>query len=102
METKIKHLEFIQSVINRRASDSFRVKAGPWSSSPPCSSSRRGKTGSIPRPSASSRCSSCWGFDDYFLGQKRLYRAPYDQVRSMDTATVDFSMDVSKFRTDGE
>ena len=37
--------------------------------------------------------------DGYFLWQERLYRGPYDHVRTLDKDQVDFSMNVTPFRT---
>ncbi len=40
-----------------------------------------------------------WGLDGYFLWQERLFRALYDHVRVLAEDQVDFSMDVSSFKT---
>ena len=40
-----------------------------------------------------------WGLDGYFLWQERLFRALYDHVRSLEEADIDFSMDITPFRT---
>ena len=37
-----------------------------------------------------------WFLDGYFLRQERLYRALYDQVRSLSEENIDFSMDTTK------
>lgn len=39
-----------------------------------------------------------WGLDAYYLRQERLFRKPYDHVRT--TEKVDFSMDISPFNKD--
>ena len=98
MEAKYKHLEFIQGIINRLASDSFRMKG--WSvvlvsallvlmaredgSGPAC-------IGFVP-------VLVFWGLDGYFLWQERLFRDLYDHVRTMDASHVDFSMNVGAFQ----
>ena len=98
MEAKLKHLEFIQGVINRLASDSFHMKG--WSVVLVAAlfvlMSRQGSTnlaliGLFP-------VAAFWGLDGYFLSQERLFRTLYDHVRDQDTAAVDFSMDVKPFR----
>ena len=98
MESKLKHLEFIQGVINRLASDSFRIKG--WSVVLVAALfillAREGRVdflavGLVP-------VFFFWGLDGYFLWQERLFRALYDHVRTQDESAVDFSMDTSAFR----
>lgn len=38
-------------------------------------------------------CIVFWALDGYFLGQERLFRALYDEVRMMDEKLIDFSLD---------
>ena len=99
MESKLKHLEFIQGVVNRLASDSFRIKG--WSVVLVAALfillAREGRVdflaiGLVP-------VFFFWGLDGYFLWQERLFRALYDHVRTRDESAVDFSMDTSAFRT---
>ena len=93
VDRKIKHLEFIQGVINRLASDSFRLKG--WSvvlvSALFVLSAREGRllvsTAFVP-------VFVFWGLDGYFLWQERLFRALYDHVRVLGEDQVDFSMNV--------
>ena len=99
MESKLKHLEFIQGVVNRLASDSFRIKG--WSvvliAALFVLLAREDRVdflfiGLVP-------VLFFWGLDGYFLWQERLFRALYDHVRGLNERAVDFSMDTSAFRT---
>ena len=99
MEAKIKHLEFIQGVVNRLASDSFRIKG--WSVILVAALfvvlAREGRIesasiGLVP-------VLIFWGLDGYFLWQERLFRALYDHVRGMKETDIDFSMDTGTFGT---
>ncbi len=99
MESKLKHLEFVQGVVNRLASDSFRIKG--WSVVLVAALfvllAREGRIdilyiGLVP-------VFFFWGLDGYFLCQERLFRALYDHVRGLDECAVDFSMDVTAFKT---
>ena len=99
MEPKLKHLEFIQGVVNRLASDSFRLKG--WTvvliAALFVLLVREGRTelaaiGIVP-------VLLFWGLDGYFLWQERLYRALYDHVRGLEDHAVDFSMDTRALRT---
>jgi len=99
VESKLKHLEFIQGVINRLATDSFRVKG--WSvvliAALFVLLAREGRIEFAPIGFVV--IIVFWGLDGYFLWQERLFRALYDHVRSLDLDSVDFSMDSRAFRT---
>ncbi len=99
MEARVKHLEFIQGVVNRLASDSFRIKG--WAVVLVAALfvvlARDGRIesasiGLVP-------VIIFWGLDGYFLWRERLFRALYDHVRSMEETDIDFSMDINGFRT---
>ena len=96
-DRKIKHLEFIQGVINRLASDSFRIKG--WSvvlvSALFVLLAREGCTEFV--VVALVPVLAFWWLDGYFLWQERLYRALYDHVRTLENDSIDFSMNVSPF-----
>ena len=98
MDKRIKHLEMIQGVINRLATDSFRMKG--WTvilvSALLVLLAREGRVeftwiGIVP-------VLVFWGLDGYFLRQERLFRDLYDHVRYLDEEAVDFSMNTSMFR----
>ena len=96
-DRKIKHMEFIQGVINRLASDSFRMKG--WSvvlvSALFVLLAREGCTEFV--VVALVVVLAFWGLDGYFLWQERLHRVLYDHVRTLDNDSIDFSMNVSPF-----
>jgi hypothetical protein len=89
---KIKHLEFIQSVIARMASNSFFLKA--WSvtllAGLSALAAKDAKTGYI--LIAFIALVTFWALDAYYLGQERAFRGLYDQVRLSDAASIDFAM----------
>ena len=99
MNNKINHLEFIQGVINRLASDSFRMKG--WCVVLVAALfillAREGRIEFL--AVAWVPVVFFWGLDGYFLWQERLYRALYDHVRVLEEGEIDFSMDVSPFKT---
>ena len=99
MDRKIKHLEFIQGVINRLASDSFRMKG--WCVVLVAALfillARQGQVEFI--AVALIPVIAFWGLDGYFLWQERLYRALYDHVRALEEDKIDFSMNVSPLKT---
>ena len=98
MEAKLKHLEFIQGVINRLAADSFRMKG--WSVALAAALFvllARGENSKF-APMALVPVLIFWGLDGYFLWRGRLFRALYDHVRLLEENEIDFSMDADKFR----
>ncbi len=99
MEAKLKHLEFIQCVVNRLATDSFRMKG--WTvvlvSALFVLLAREERLELAPVVLAP--VVVFWGLDGYFLWQERLFRALYDHVRRLEDSEIDFSMDVGPFRT---
>lgn len=98
MESKLKHLELIQGVINRLASDSFRMKG--WTVVVVAAllvllarqnAFDAGYLALVP-------IAAFWGLDGYFLWQERLFRTHYDNVRTLPAEDIDFSMDVRAYR----
>ena len=99
MGAKLKHLEFIQGVVNRLATDSFRLKG--WTvilvSTLIVLLVREGRIEIA--PVALAPVIIFWGLDRYFLWKERLFRALYDHVRQLEHCEIDFSMDVRAFKT---
>lgn len=92
MESKLKHLELIQGVIDRMGSNSFRLKG--WAVVLVSAllilvaredASEAAFIGLVP-------VLVFWGLDAYFLRQERLYRTLYDHVRGIEPEAIDFSM----------
>ena len=95
MDRKLKHLEFIQGVINRLSTNSFLLKG--WSVilvsalfalSINNSNVRFIMLAYIP-------AIVFWGLDGYFLSLERIYRKHYERVRTKTPEEIDFSMDTS-------
>lgn len=99
MDAKLKHLEFIQGIVNRLATDSFRLKG--WTvvlvSALIVLLVREERIDIAPVTLAP--VIVFWGLDGYFLWQERLFRALYDHVRQLEASEIDFSMNVGPFRT---
>ena len=43
-----------------------------------------------------------WFFDGYFLSLERKYRGLYDKVRDLSEQQINFSMNISEFKTDAD
>lgn len=92
MENKLKHLEFIQGVINRLSTNSFLLKG--WSVvlvsalfalSAGNSNVRFVLLAYIPAV-------AFWALDGYFLSLERGYRGLYEDVRAREPENIDFNM----------
>lgn len=93
-----KHLELIQGVINRMASNSFHLKG--WSvvlvSALFALAGRDTKVYFVYL--AYLPAIAFWVLDGYFLWQERMYRKLYDAVRSVEDDKSDFSMNAYKYK----
>lgn len=101
MESKLKHLELVQGVINRMANNSSMLKgwavtlaSGIFVLSGRDSDKLYFLVAYIP-------IIFFWFLDAYYLLQERLYRSLYDKVRDTDADKIDFSLKatVQEFNT---
>lgn len=95
MESKIKHLEMIQGVINRMANNSFLLKGWSVILVSALFALAAKDTNIVFILLAYFPALAFWILDGYFLRQEKLFRKLYDKVRGLDEAEVDFSMDTS-------
>jgi len=98
MEQKIKHLEFIQSVVNRMAANSFLIKgwcitlvSALFALAAKDANVKYIIIAFIPVP-------VFWILDSYYLCQERLFRTLYDKIRVKEENLIDFSMDTSPYK----
>ncbi|MEY4568294.1 MAG: hypothetical protein RLY14_3264 [Planctomycetota bacterium] len=100
ISNKHKHLDFIQSAVNRMAGNLFLLKG--WSIT---------LIAALFALAAKDANKSYfviayfplfifWSLDGYFLSQERKFRALYDHVRTLDESQIDFSMDTKPFSND--
>jgi hypothetical protein len=96
-EENVKHLEMLQVIINRLASNSFLVKT--WSITIATATYGIAVNRSDWRISSigALAVSIFWIIDSYFLRQERLFRLLYDYVRSDIRAVPRFSMKTTRF-----
>lgn len=96
MEKKLKHLEFIQNVINRMASNSFIIKG--W-----CITLIVGLFALVEKEIIQNYILFSfipllffWFLDAYFLKKEKEYRELYDDVREKEEEEIDFSMKIEQ------
>lgn len=95
MEKRLKHLEMIQGVISRMASNSFSLKGWAVTLVAGIFVLAGKDTDKMYFLVAYLPIIVFWGLDSYYLLQERLYRALYDKVRQLSEEKIDFSMQVS-------
>lgn len=95
MEAKLKHLEFIQGVINRMANNSFSLKGWSVLLVSALFALAAADSNKLFIYLAYFPSVFFWILDGYFLWQERLFRKLYDKVRLLSEADIDFSMDTS-------
>jgi hypothetical protein len=95
VESKLKHLEFIEAVIGRMAGNSFLLKG--WSVT--LVAALFGLAGNEATPYlmvlAYYVVLVFWLIDTYFLWQEKLFRKLYESVCGKKVDEIDFSMDTS-------
>ena len=98
MVKTLKHLEMIQSVINRLANSSFFLKG--WTVIFVAAVLGFATKDSNPMYVwlAAIPTLSFWALDGFYLNQERLYRRLYDAVRQTEEDQIDFSMDTIPFK----
>lgn len=92
MEDKRKHLELVQGVINRMASNSFMLKGWAVTLVAGIFALAEKDTDKLYFLVAYVPIIIFWGLDAYYLLQERLYRSLYDKVRQTDENKIDFSL----------
>lgn len=99
VEKRIKHLEMIQAIITRMASNSFALKgwavtlvAGIFALSSKEADKLYFLIAYVP-------IIIFWGLDTYYLRQERLFRCLYNSVRVKSDTEIDFCMNTSEFKS---
>ncbi|MDD6211530.1 MAG: hypothetical protein PUB22_00020 [Clostridiales bacterium] len=95
MENKIKHLEMIQGVITRMASNSFALKGWAVTLVAGIFALAGKDVDKIYFLVAYIPIIVFWGLDSYYLMQERLYRSLYETVRKQKLEEIDFSMNAN-------
>lgn len=95
-ENKRKHLEMVQGVINRMASNQFLFKG--WSITLIAAIATFTAKGNSPSLMAIPIVATLlfWFVDAYYLMLERAFRNLYDDVRAKDEDDIDFKMAISK------
>lgn len=100
MDNKQKHLEFIQSAINRMASNLFLLKGWTITLIAALFALAVKDSKNVYFLIAYLPALMFWILDAYFLSQERRFRALYDEVRQREESQVDFSMDTAPYQSE--
>ena len=98
MENKRKHLEFIQAIISRMASNSFLLKGWCLTLVTALIALSLNDSNKCYILATYFPIVAFWVLDGYFLSQERLFRDLYDFVRSLDDETINFCMDTTPYK----
>lgn len=100
MDRKLKHLEFVQGIINRLSTNSFLLKG--WSVVLVAALFALSAAESVLAFVYLAYIPAVvfWGLDGYFLWQEQVYRELYDRIRRKEPDEIDFSMDTREVSTD--
>lgn len=98
METKLKHLEFIQQAINRMASNLFLLKGWTVTLIAAMFALAAKESKDFYFVLAYFPTLMFWLLDGYFLSQERRFRSLYDHVSKLEENAIDFSMDTQPFK----
>ena len=97
MESKLKHLELIQGVINRMAGNSFLLKGWSVTLISALFALAAKDSNQFFIYLAYFPCVTFWGLDGYFLWQERMYRKLYKKVSETAPESIDFGMNAKKY-----
>ena len=100
MESKLKHLELIQGVINRMAGNSFLLKGWSVTLVSALFALAAKDSNQFFIYLAYFPCVAFWGLDGYFLWQERMYRKLYKNVAETAPDSIDFDMNAKKFKSE--
>ncbi len=99
MENKRKHLEFIQAIVSRMASNLFFLRG--WTITLIAALLAlfiKGNGSNYVIYFLIILILVFWILDGYFLSQERLFRDLYNHVRKLKEEEIDFSMDISEYK----
>lgn len=97
MEQKIKHLEFIQTTINRMANNSFLLKGWTVTLTGGLLALTFEKTDRRFLDISIAILIVFWLLDSYYLAHERKFIALFNKVRKQSGDATDFSMDTTQF-----
>ena len=97
MDNKLKHLELIQGVINRMASNSFKLKGWAVTLASGIFALASKESDKMYFLITYVPVIVFWFLDAYYLWQERLYRTLYNDVRMKDENDIDFSLNAVSY-----
>lgn len=101
MDRKLKHLDFVQGVINRMGHCSFLLKGWSIILISGLFALAAKETNALFVYLAYLPAIAFWVLDGYYLYQERLYRRLYERIRLHEPDDIDFDMDAACFKGEG-
>ncbi|CAB5502998.1 hypothetical protein [Bathymodiolus thermophilus thioautotrophic gill symbiont] len=100
MESKMKYLGMIQSVISRMAGNSFLLKGWSVTLISALFALAAKDSNQFFVYLTYFPCIAFWSLDGYFLWQERMYRKLYQEVIKIEAGKIDFSLNAEKFKNE--
>jgi len=100
MESKLKHLEMIQGVINRMAGNSFFLKGWSVTLISALFALAAKDSNQFFIYLAYFPCLAFWSLDGFFLWQEKMYRKLYNEVAQKTPDSIDFDLNAEKYKGD--
>ncbi|MCF5894760.1 hypothetical protein [Aeromonas veronii] len=97
MDSKFKHLDFVQSVIIRMNSNSFMIKGWAITLLTAFLALVAGSGKTQLMPITYMVILLFWVLDGFYISQERKFRKLYESVTNTENEKINFSMDTSKF-----
>ncbi|MDO5980897.1 hypothetical protein [Flavivirga spongiicola] len=101
MENKLKHLEFIQSIITRMNTNSFQIKGMSITITAALLALTASDYNILYVSIVYFSLFVFWGLDAYYLSQEKGYRELYEEVRRLTEDNIDFNLKLKKEYTEG-
>lgn len=98
MEAKLKHLEFIQAVISRMATNSFLFKGWAITIAAGLAASAAVEERRALLVITLVSTVMFWALDGYYLWLERCFRKLYQEVARRDEPEIDFAMEITRDR----
>ena len=98
MEAKLKHLEFIQNIINRMARNSFLLKGWTITIVGALLAFSLKEMNGFQSLISLVALTSFWLLDAYYLYQEKLFVKLYNRVRQQSVEKIDFSLETDSFK----
>ena len=102
MDSKLKHLEFIQNIITRMNTNSFQIKGMSVTITAALLALTATNFNMLFISIVYFPLLIFWGLDAYYLSQEKGYRELYNEIRTVKEKKIDFNLKLKQEYIDGK